>query len=76
MNLACDKSLIDFAVIPALACDETGCRLGYGGGFYDRFLKDFEGVTAVCIPKNLIVKTIFPEKYDIKADIIITETDG
>ncbi|WP_392486169.1 5-formyltetrahydrofolate cyclo-ligase [Haloimpatiens sp. FM7315] len=33
-----DPSSIDFALIPGLAFDENGNRLGYGGGFYDRFL--------------------------------------
>ncbi len=29
---------IDFAVVPCMACDEKGGRLGHGAGFYDRFL--------------------------------------
>ena len=68
----CPKERVDIVIIPALACDKNGHRLGYGGGFYDRFLKDFEGNKIVCIPKELIVKTVFPQKYDIKIDIIIT----
>ena len=68
---ACSKTEIDMAVIPALACDKNGYRLGYGGGFYDRFLKDFKGIKIVCIPKELIVETIYPENHDIKTDIVI-----
>ena len=63
--------IIDFAVIPCLMADKNCYRLGYGGGFYDRFLQDFGGKTVCCINKNLVVKTIFPEEHDIKMDIII-----
>ena len=69
---ACDKTIIDIAVVPALACDKKGYRLGYGGGFYDRFLKDFNGIKICCIPKELIFETIFPEEHDIKMDLIIS----
>ncbi len=68
----CSKDLIDLVVVPALAVDKNGYRLGYGGGFYDRFLKGFKGKTLVCIPKELIVDNIFPEKHDIKIDKIIS----
>lgn len=70
---ACDKNLIDMAVIPALCCDKNNYRLGYGGGFYDRFLKDFRGKKVVCISSKLVVETIYPEEYDVPADIVITE---
>lgn len=30
--------MIDFAVVPCVACDISGTRLGYGGGYYDRYL--------------------------------------
>lgn len=67
----CDKNIIDLVVLPALCCDRNNYRLGYGGGFYDRFLKDYTGKTAVCLPKELIVETIFPENHDVKIDLII-----
>jgi 5-formyltetrahydrofolate cyclo-ligase len=36
---------IDLALVPGLAFDLQGWRLGYGGGYFDRFLKDFHGVS-------------------------------
>ena len=69
----CDKSLIDMVIVPALAVDKNGYRLGYGKGFYDRFLKDFSGIKAVCIPSELIVDDVFHEEHDVKTDMIITE---
>ena len=69
---ACSKKEVDLVIVPALAVDKNNYRLGYGGGFYDRFLKDFEGTKIVCIPKELIVETVYPEKHDVKIDLIIT----
>ena len=68
----CDKNIIDIVLVPALACDKNGYRLGYGGGFYDRFLQDYKGLKIVCLPKELIFETIYPQKHDIKMDIVIT----
>lgn len=69
---ACDKGMIDFVVVPALCCDKNNYRLGYGGGFYDRFLKDFRGEKAVCLPPELIVETVYPEAHDVPVDLVIT----
>ena len=69
---ACSKQEIDLVIIPALAVDKNNYRLGYGGGFYDRFLKDFKGLKIVCIPEELIVETVYPEKHDVKIDLIVS----
>ena len=68
---SCDKKNIDLVIVPALACDKNGYRLGYGGGFYDRFLQNYKGKKVVCIPKELIVSTVYPENHDIKMDSIL-----
>ena len=69
---ACSKQEIDLVIVPALAVDKNNYRLGYGGGFYDRFLKDFKGFKIVCIPEELIVENVYPEKHDVKIDLIIS----
>ena len=68
----------DLVIVPALAVDKKNYRLGYGKGFYDRFLEVNKNIkpslkTIVCIPKSLIVETIFPNEHDIPVDIIITD---
>jgi 5-formyltetrahydrofolate cyclo-ligase len=61
-----------FCVVPALACNGNGFRLGYGGGFYDRFLSSFSGFSAaLCYSYNIIEIPV--EAYDRAVDIVITE---
>lgn len=68
-----DSSLIDLAVLPALMADKDGVRLGYGGGFYDRFLSQNPNIkTILPIPKELYIDKLPHEEFDIKSDIIIT----
>ena len=52
--------------------DKSGFRLGYGGGFYDRFLVENNTVkTILPIAKELIVEELPHEEFDIKIDEII-----
>ena len=67
-----DKNLIDLIIVPALCCARNNYRLGYGAGYYDRFLVGYKGKTAVCLPKEMIVEDIHPGDYDIPVDIVIT----
>jgi 5-formyltetrahydrofolate cyclo-ligase len=69
---ACNKTEIDLVIVPALGVDKDNYRLGYGGGFYDRFLKDYKGKTIVCIPQELVFDTVYPEKHDIKIDVVVS----
>lgn len=67
-----DKNIIDLVIVPALCCDKNNFRLGYGGGFYDRFLADYKGKTVVCLPKELVIDTIYPDEFDVAVENIIT----
>ncbi|MBE7710932.1 MAG: 5-formyltetrahydrofolate cyclo-ligase [Cyanobacteria bacterium SIG31] len=64
--------ILDLVIVPALAVDRNGYRLGYGGGYYDRFLQNISAMTLVCIPENLIVDTIYPDEHDVCIKKIIT----
>lgn len=67
-----EKELLDLVIIPALAVDKNNYRLGYGGGFYDRFLSNLKAFKMVCIQKEAIVESVYPESHDVKIDLIVT----
>ncbi len=64
---------IDLCIIPCLACDESGDRLGSGGGYYDRYLARTCAAKAVLCREAFILKDIPHEPYDILMDFIVTE---
>ena len=61
-------------LVPALAFDRRGYRLGYGGGYYDRFLSGFSGKTAGITFNGCLTDFIPADAHDIKTDYIITES--
>ena len=71
-----NPNILDIVFVPALMIDENFNRLGYGGGFYDRFLSQnaTNATKIVAIPSQLIIENIPSESFDIKMDIIVTET--
>ncbi|UBV41974.1 5-formyltetrahydrofolate cyclo-ligase [Deinococcus taeanensis] len=64
---------MDVIVLPALAFDERGVRLGYGGGFYDRLLPAFPGVTVGVIPSALLLGALPAEEHDCPVHRLVTE---
>lgn len=61
-------------VVPALALDRDGYRLGYGKGYYDRFLSSFVGRSLAAIHSSLICERLPRNDTDIPLVTIITET--
>ena len=61
-------------VVPALAVDRGGYRLGYGKGYYDRFLSSFVGRSLVAILSSLVCERLPRNDTDIPLNTIITET--
>ena len=60
-------------ILPALAYDAQGNRLGYGGGYYDRFLSNFAGTSVLAIYSFLYADSLPTDNFDKQADKIITE---
>lgn len=59
--------------IPALLYDKDGYRLGYGKGFYDRFLLKFKGTKVGVIYSDFILNEVPRGRFDLSADVLITE---
>ena len=62
-------------LVPALAVDLQGYRMGYGGGFYDRLLEQYSHkiISVCCIYDDLIMDELLREKHDKPVDIIVSE---
>ena len=69
------KEQIDLAVVPGLCFDIKGNRLGYGGGYYDRFLADFKGFAVGLSYNECIIDIVPTDEYDCRLDLIIS-ADG
>ena len=70
-----DPSLVDLVLVPGVAFDERGFRIGYGGGYYDRFLDRVRPETAkIALAVEVqMVEYAFEDSHDIAVDMIITE---
>ena len=64
---------IDISIIPGTAFDEHGNRLGYGHGYYDRFLSQTKAPVIALAYEFQIVDKIEPDIYDVKVNKIVTE---
>ena len=65
---------LDLIVVPGVAFDESGYRLGFGKGYYDRFLRSFRETTKLGLAYEFQVLEEVPrDEEDIPVDFIITE---
>lgn len=68
-----DSKMHTVCVLPAIVYDKDGYRLGYGKGYYDRFLSGFRGTKAGLIYSGFIIDSVPRGRFDMPSDIIITE---
>ena len=64
---------IDLILIPGIAFDRLGHRVGSGGGYYDRFLVQTEAIRIGLSYGFQIIDRVPAEPHDVKMDLIITE---
>ncbi|MCM1114733.1 MAG: 5-formyltetrahydrofolate cyclo-ligase [Clostridium sp.] len=60
-------------VVPALAYNKNGYRLGYGKGYYDRFLQNYSSLSVGLCYNELLVDDLPTEECDIPVNYIITQ---
>lgn len=65
---------IDVAIIPLLLCDSKKNRVGYGKGYYDRFLSKTPCLKVGVCYDFQVVESLTPNPWDIPLDIIVTPT--
>lgn len=64
---------IDVVTVPGICYCTNGARLGYGGGYYDRFLRGFRGIKVGFCYEECLTAEDFSEEHDIFVDYIITQ---
>jgi 5-formyltetrahydrofolate cyclo-ligase len=69
-----DPGIIDAAIVPALAIDEHGTRLGHGFGYYDEFLASLNTVTVCPVFDFARIKYIRAEPHDVRIAYTVTES--
>lgn len=72
-----DAKLVDLVLIPGVAFDKKGFRIGYGAGYYDRFLERVRpDVSKIALAFELqMVNHAYPDSHDVAVDIVITEEE-
>lgn len=71
-----DPKEIDLVIVPGVAFDRSGYRVGYGGGYYDRFLSKIPNVVKIAIAFHLqLIDKAPKEHFDIPVDYIVTEKE-
>ncbi|MGB3052314.1 MAG: 5-formyltetrahydrofolate cyclo-ligase [Polyangiales bacterium] len=66
---------IDFALIPALALDPRGYRIGYGGGYYDRLIPRLSDACTCAVAYDFQLISEVPElPFDVSVDLVITDS--
>ena len=71
-----DQKNNSICIVPALLVDAKGYRLGYGAGFYDRFLSTYPGKKICLAYQQNLSRTMLPHTaFDVAVDLVITESD-
>lgn len=67
------KEAIDLLIVPGLIYNRYGYRIGFGGGYYDRFLSDFRNTTVSMLHSSQLIDDIPVKPHDIPVNYLLTE---
>lgn len=67
----------DLIIMPGIAFDKSGNRIGYGGGYYDKYIsnKNIKCFKIALAYDFQIIEKIYPEVYDVRVDALISNND-
>lgn len=68
-----DKTSLDVVIVPGTVFDANGGRMGFGAGYYDRFLSDIGAVRIGLCHDFQLVPDTYPEPHDAMMNYIVTE---
>ncbi len=72
-NIAENFSENSICIVPGLAFDSEGYRLGYGKGYYDRFLESFTGISIGVCYEECLTTALPRDEFDKKVNYVVTE---
>lgn len=75
LTVAVTPADIDLLIVPGIVYSKTGYRIGYGGGYYDRFMTNYAGQTLSIAFDFQVVDKVITEVFDIPVDKIITNKE-
>lgn len=64
----------DLVIVPGIAFDSDGNRIGYGGGYYDRYLEKIRCAKIAVVYDFQVYEKVEAEEHDIPVDLIITNS--
>jgi 5-formyltetrahydrofolate cyclo-ligase len=64
---------ISYLIVPGVVFDLSGFRIGYGGGYYDRFLSTYDGPTISLAFDEQLVEKVPTENFDLPVQVVITD---
>lgn len=70
-----EKDRIDTIIVPGVVFDPEGYRIGFGGGYYDRYLKDFKGTKIALVFNEQLMDRVPRASHDLPVHILITEKE-
>lgn len=71
-NRRLEPEEIELLIVPGLLFDIFGFRIGFGGGYYDRFLERFSNISVSIISTDQLHQRLPHEAYDLPVDILLT----
>ncbi|MBQ3078227.1 MAG: 5-formyltetrahydrofolate cyclo-ligase [Clostridia bacterium] len=71
--LTAEEAAKALCLVPAIACDRYGHRLGYGGGYYDRWLACHSPLQLCLLPSAMVEEQLPHEPHDIPIPLLLTE---